>query len=593
MSTESDIARGQSEFLSALADLAERAGAELIARDARSLAERVEDGDFYLACVGQFKRGKSTLLDALLGEAVLPVGVVPVTAIPTIVRYGPGRRARVRFELREWQDIPVEEIGNYVSEIENPENTKSVRAVEVFLPNDFLARGVRLVDTPGIGSVFEMNTAATLEFIPHVDAALIVLGADPPISADELGLITQIATDIPDLIFVLNKADRVQPEECAQAKEFTEDILARRLHRPVRLFELSAKEELERETSSREWLAFFETLCDLVQSSKRRIVAGAAARGIARLPGLFSAALREERQFLTAPIEALRQRERVVDRLVADAELAVRELTNMMNSEQRRAVRSFTDHRTEFLRTIETKAHRDLGERLNGGPALGPRYRRWAFQHAYEVAEAIVFPWLAEEQLHARAEYQRIRDRFGSMATELLDRMDCAGVTGLDRETAADAIADNSDFDRASAFQFLRLMRVTRPASPFLYAADIAIGLTVGVRRIARDAEDVLDRLLEINTSRVQRDLDDRLTASRGRLERAIRKVLDRSVESTRSMFQKIVATRSSGQSAVSGEVARIQELEAEIARLLFDFAEVNARPQAGSPTKRRAGLSQ
>ena len=71
-----------------LASLGEELGAQSIADDGHALAARVSEGRFYLACIGQFKRGKSTLINALIGEPVLPVGFIPVTAVPTVIRYG-------------------------------------------------------------------------------------------------------------------------------------------------------------------------------------------------------------------------------------------------------------------------------------------------------------------------------------------------------------------------------------------------------------------------------------------------------------------------------------------------------------------------
>ena len=70
--------------LTRLAELADQFDAEQVAADARSLAERVSEGLFYVACIGQFKRGKSSILNALVGNSVLPTGVVPVTTVPTM-----------------------------------------------------------------------------------------------------------------------------------------------------------------------------------------------------------------------------------------------------------------------------------------------------------------------------------------------------------------------------------------------------------------------------------------------------------------------------------------------------------------------------
>ena len=165
-----------------IAELARKLGSIWVCDEAVELAERMAEGRFYVACIGQFKRGKSTLLDALVGERILPVGVLPVAAVPTVIRYGTSRSARVRFRAGPWKAIAPEQLRQYVSEEDNPENMKGVVGVEVLCPNPLLAGGMSFVDTPGLGSVFAGNTAATQAFVPYIDAALVVVGADPPIA---------------------------------------------------------------------------------------------------------------------------------------------------------------------------------------------------------------------------------------------------------------------------------------------------------------------------------------------------------------------------------------------------------------------------
>ena len=144
-----------------LANLGEELGAPYVADDGRALAARVSEGRFYLACIGQFKRGKSTLINALIGEPVLPVGFIPVTAVPTVIRFGAHARAHVQARDGSWLEIAVSDLNQYVSEEHNPENAKGVTGVEVFVPSALLSTGMCLVDTPGLGSVFTGNTAAT------------------------------------------------------------------------------------------------------------------------------------------------------------------------------------------------------------------------------------------------------------------------------------------------------------------------------------------------------------------------------------------------------------------------------------------------
>ena len=165
-----------------LGELAQELGAEPVAEEARELAARVSEERFYVACVGQFKRGKSTLLNALVGREVVPTGFVPVTAVPTVIRFGSEPRARVRMRNGSWREIAIADLEEYVTEERNPENKKAVDGAEVFVPSSLLSSGMCFVDTPGLGSTFLGNTAATQAFIPHIDAALVVVGADPPIA---------------------------------------------------------------------------------------------------------------------------------------------------------------------------------------------------------------------------------------------------------------------------------------------------------------------------------------------------------------------------------------------------------------------------
>ena len=184
--SERELAPMDDSPISELIFLAHEAGAAKVEDDALRLRERVAEGVFYVASVGQFKRGKSTLLNALIGKSILPVGVPPVTAIVTLIRYGPELQARVRIASGTWErSISVESVAAYVSEQDNPGNIKRVTAIEIFAPNPLLANGMCLVDTPGVGSVIASNTQTTNEFIPHIDAALVVLGIDPPVSAED------------------------------------------------------------------------------------------------------------------------------------------------------------------------------------------------------------------------------------------------------------------------------------------------------------------------------------------------------------------------------------------------------------------------
>jgi hypothetical protein len=158
---------------------------------------RIEEGRLRVAVLGQFKRGKSTLLNALLGVPLLPTGITPVTAIPTFVREASSPSLRVEFEgagepfySRNESDFPSI-LARYVSEAENPDNRAKVRRVELAVNTARLGDSVILVDTPGVGSTFVHNTRTAEAVLTDCDVGVFVVSADPPITEVRVGLSRQ------------------------------------------------------------------------------------------------------------------------------------------------------------------------------------------------------------------------------------------------------------------------------------------------------------------------------------------------------------------------------------------------------------------
>jgi hypothetical protein len=98
----------------------------------------------------------------------------------------------VKFQDGHTDQVPLAQISEFISEAENPENAKGVACVRVELPSMERYRGIRFVDTPGLDSVFEHNTDASLEWLPNVGLALVAVGVDPPLSQHDLELIRNL-----------------------------------------------------------------------------------------------------------------------------------------------------------------------------------------------------------------------------------------------------------------------------------------------------------------------------------------------------------------------------------------------------------------
>ena len=317
-----------------LAVVARSLGDEAAAADVAALKQRIDEGRFFVACVGQFKRGKSTLINALVGDAVLPVGVIPVTAVVTVVRHGDARRVRVKTRTAGWRETPLAELASYVTEEQNHDNVKEVLAVEAYVPSPLLTSGMCLVDTPGLGSVHSGNTAATRQFVPHIDAALVVLGADPPISGEELALVEEVARQVAHVVFVINKADRLDEADVAQARSFTSKVIAEQLRRTAPDILVVSATEPARLGPTRDWAALEARLASMAREGGVELVAEARRRGILRHASRLARDVAEHRGALERPIEESVRRLEAMTRAVDDAQRAVRQLEPLFRIEE-------------------------------------------------------------------------------------------------------------------------------------------------------------------------------------------------------------------------------------------------------------------
>ena len=553
------------DALGRIAAIAAELGSDRIGVEANELAQRVSEGRFYVACVGQFKRGKSTLLDALVGEPILPTGITPVTSVATVIRYGERHAARVRSTNGEWRSIPPNVLEQYVSEEHNPENVKGVDAAEVFVPSPLLATGMCFVDTPGLGSVFAGNTATTQAFVPHIDAAIMVIGADPPISGEELALVEAVARHVNDILVVLNKSDRVTDTERITANKFARKMLESRLKHPVSaIYEVSAVEQLERRGPERDWGKFIRSLQDLVEESGRGLIRSAGQRGVRRLSEQLLVMVREERDALLRPIEESERRIATMHQTIAEAERSMHDLGYLFTAEQHRLSDLFLTRRKQFIADVLIRAEADLMQAIKAAPRQGgPSFRRHVMHAAQGIARKYVVPWLQSEEAYAEQSYRQVAKRFVDVANDFLKKLSEAGVPELAQ--MPHALDAEHGFRAKSRFYFHDFITVARPASVFRFLGDFALGAVGAYDSIERDAISFLDHLLEVNSTRVQSDVNERVLESRHHLEADIRGLLRDVSHVAERALSHARAARESGAPAVESALAGLSSLEQEL----------------------------
>jgi predicted GTPase len=218
------------------------------------LRERLQQNRLQLAVLGQFKRGKSTFINALLGAPLLPIAVVPLTAVPIFISWRPEPLVRVRFsdertpeELASDEPDAIREfLFRFVAEAANPENRLGVDRVDLFYPASILANGTVLIDTPGVGSTLRHNTDAALRVLPECDAVIFIVSADPPITETELDYLRRLIKVTTRIFFVLNKIDYLAPDERKSVGGFLRKVLSENavLRPDVAIFDVSARDGL-------------------------------------------------------------------------------------------------------------------------------------------------------------------------------------------------------------------------------------------------------------------------------------------------------------------------------------------------------------
>jgi len=245
--SQTDAPRGetashsQQQALALVAELAQRYQITAIRGFMESCCAALERAVLSIGVLGRFKAGKSSFLNHLIGRELLPVGVIPVTAVVTDLTGGETDSVEVRFRDGADLRISLNEIAQYVSEVENPDNAKGVIAVSARVPELSRFGGIRLFDTPGLESVFAHNTEASLGWAPNVDIALVAVAVDPPLSQQDIILIRKLLDYTPRVAILLTKFDLLSRPEQDQVLEFVRTQLARNIGEAIEVYPYSTR----------------------------------------------------------------------------------------------------------------------------------------------------------------------------------------------------------------------------------------------------------------------------------------------------------------------------------------------------------------
>ena len=559
---ESTSLRGKLDILLEIAQAERIAGIE---NKLISLKEKLATGRLHLAVLGQMKRGKSSLINALLKADVLPTGVLPVTAIITEIRYDESSSATIVYStggLRE--EIVISDLADYISEAKNPGNKKQVASVEITYPSPFLKDGIVLIDTPGIGSTHAHNTATTESYLNKVDAGIVVLSVDPPITAVESQFIGDLKDEIPKLFFILNKIDAIPQKELSEVVDFLKDELDKLNIVSPEIFPLSARQDCNPQSSctnsSSTGLHVFEQrLRTFLLKEKRQVLVRSVAGDMAEIARTFRFAASIRTQAVTMDANELKEKRTALDQMLKDTEMKMRELQVLLRQRSSDILSSVEHDLTEHVEAYvpEVRRHLKLFRSEHpkaSGRAFGTLLEDWLMKNV----ESVFRKWRIQEDEKVQAQLNALSSYFVDMANGILSRLEQSASVLFDIPVQHLRIACPL---RAESHLYYKVERVFYSLDSFLLLLPGFLMRPITLRRTHNN----VPRLLDMNAGRVRFDYLERLQASMTRFEADLRGAITMVADSLKTALSPV----SNGMEQPKATVRSLDTVIEECSRLL------------------------
>ena len=205
------------------------------------LEKKIKDQEITISVMGQFKRGKSSLINRLLGQDLLPAAIIPLTTVITEIRHGNRFIARVIYQNNSQEEIEQGEIEEFCSEEKNPGNIKQVKTLKLWTPNHPFGPGVVIADTPGVGSINQHNTDSSYQYIMQSDVILFLLSVDSPVSETERDFLLSSRDFAQKFFFAVNKSDMVDEKDLAKFTQYCSHTISDYLDASITIMPTSAK----------------------------------------------------------------------------------------------------------------------------------------------------------------------------------------------------------------------------------------------------------------------------------------------------------------------------------------------------------------
>lgn len=488
-----------------------------------ALQMKLLEDRFHLVVLGQFKRGKSTFINSILGDSLLPTSVIPLTSIVTVLKYGEKEAVEVLFENGSRRVIQRAELAVYVTERGNPGNAKGVKQVEISFPSQYLKDGVSIIDTPGVGSTFENNTEMTYSYLPNVDAALFLLAVDPPVSQAEVSFLTDVRQYVEKIFFIQNKIDYLSETEREESMTFSKETIEKALGTDgILIYPLSARMALEGKKTGdpdlfeRSGLPLFDkVLGDFLLKAKGKTILRNALNSARKLLADEEMAVELESRAIATPLDELEEKIKVFQGKMEAVQRDREDTRYYFDGEINRLI--------DLLdRDLDRLKEREIPRLLNKLESIGKDREDLKISDYVQLMESALHEgivqtfdaWMIQEEDRLNKEYARVSRRYSDRSNEIIEAIvkTSAEIFDIRLEGVETHEAMSSDsglyYMTGDAPKFFDLEGVFDFFSQKILPRKLSKGM------VLKDMKNKLPQKIDQNCGRVRWDFMDRIKKS-------------------------------------------------------------------------------
>ncbi|BAF58801.1 hypothetical protein PTH_0620 [Pelotomaculum thermopropionicum SI] len=533
----------------------------------KEVREKLRQDRFNLVVLGEFKRGKTTFLNALLGAEILPTAVVPLTSIITEIRYGEILKCKVCFLHGGTKEIELSEVAGYVTEEGNPGNEKKVKLVQLEYPSPYLKEGVVLIDTPGVGSVYQNNTHETYNYLPKVDAAIFMLSSDQPLSQAECDFLKTIKQYSTKTFFVLNKIDYLEDKDRQKALDFARKILKEKAgFENVDVIPLSAKMALEgklegdeKKLSGSNIQEFTRTLEQFLLAEKgAAMLIAACSKGINTADELLMG-IELEIKTLVTPLEELRSKTSLFDKMAGKLCQEKQDTKYIFQGELDKVYHVLEEEITRFQKRQSISIENEVDRLYQEKRSLSGRELLKSLETLIESKLKFAFEnWEPEVNEKVNVAFEKVVARFTDKANKAIEELlrqsaDIFEIT-VEGFTKMDVLTDDS-----------KLYYIFGQEQSMLLPDPVKVGAILLPRfisgpRILKEMKKKVERELDRNCGRLRSDYSDRIYKSAMKFQRTFEEKLSQIIEGTRTVLTRAMDKKQRSEKEVNEVIAMLNK---------------------------------